>query len=84
MVGVPREKWIERPITFFFLNETQLPRTAPVLRVHLTSHGIARWWLLHEFIALAASPKTGIGKFDKERFGHGFAGYRLQCRMASD
>lgn len=82
VVGAPHEKWIERPLAFIVVNEQAPFPSEADLRDHLTAHGIARWWLPDEFIALPSLPKTGVGKFDKKRLRSDLETYRQTGRRA--
>jgi fatty-acyl-CoA synthase len=65
VVGVPDEKWGERPLATVVLKEGS---TASVeeLREFL-SDKMARWQLPERWSFIEAVPKTSVGKFDKKR-----------------
>ncbi len=69
VVGVPHEKWEERPIALV------VPRpgeeiSESELREHLMKSveegEILKWWIPDKFILTGEIPKTGTGKFDKK------------------
>lgn len=66
VVGMPHEKWVERPIAFVTLQGGEEQPSADELRQHLLDHNIAKWWLPDRFIVVETLPKTGVGKFDKK------------------
>ncbi len=82
VVGAPHEKWIERPLAFMVLDKTVAMPTDAELRHHLSVHGIAKWWLPDDFIALSALPKTGVGKFDKKQLRQNLESYRTEGQRA--
>jgi len=72
VVGVPHEKWIERPIACVVLREGQQIAEAE-LRSWLGER-VAKWWIPDRILFIDAIPRTGVGKFRKrdlrERFAH--------------
>ena len=67
VVGVPDERWQERPLAAVVLKEgvTADPATAEALRAWL-SERVVRWWLPERWAFVAAVPRTGVGKYDKK------------------
>jgi fatty-acyl-CoA synthase len=65
VVGVPDERWGERPLATVVLREGTTV-TAAELRDFL-SGSIARWQLPERWAFIEAVPKTSVGKFDKKR-----------------
>jgi fatty-acyl-CoA synthase len=64
VVGVPDEKWQERPLACV------VPRpgesvSAEQLRDFLTDR-VVKWWLPERWAVIEAVPKTSVGKFDKK------------------
>jgi fatty-acyl-CoA synthase len=82
VVGAPHDKWIERPVAFLVLDPDAAVPSDQSLRAHLTEHGIAKWWLPDEFIALPALPKTGVGKFDKKKLRAEMDAFRREGTVA--
>lgn len=65
VIGVPDERWLERPVAFVVARDEGDPPTAEELRSFLAER-FARWWLPDRFELVAEIPKTGVGKFDKK------------------
>jgi fatty-acyl-CoA synthase len=64
VVGVPDEKWTERPLATVVVKEGTTV-TAEDLRDFLGAR-IARWQLPERWAFIDAVPKTSVGKFDKK------------------
>jgi fatty-acyl-CoA synthase len=64
VVGVPDEKWSERPLATVVLREGATV-TVEELRDFL-SEKVARWQLPERWSFIEAVPKTSVGKFDKK------------------
>ena len=64
VVGVPDEKWSERPLASVVLREGATA-TADELREFLAGR-VARWQLPERWAFIEAVPKTSVGKFDKK------------------
>ncbi len=71
VVGVPDDKWGERPLATVVLREGATA-TAEELRIFL-SDKIARWQLPERWSFIDALPKTSVGKFDKKRLRSSYA-----------
>ncbi|GAB3565709.1 long-chain fatty acid--CoA ligase [Amycolatopsis endophytica] len=65
VVGVPDEKWDERPLVAVVVREGQSV-TAEELREFL-SDKVAKWQLPEHWTFVDEVPKTSVGKFDKKR-----------------
>jgi fatty-acyl-CoA synthase len=65
VVGVPDERWGERPLATVVIREGA-HATVDELRDFLSSH-VARWQLPERWAFIEAVPKTSVGKFDKKR-----------------
>jgi acyl-CoA synthetase (AMP-forming)/AMP-acid ligase II len=65
VVGVPDERWGERPLATVVLREGATA-SADELREFLGST-VARWQLPERWAFIEAVPKTSVGKFDKKR-----------------
>ncbi|MFJ8915390.1 long-chain fatty acid--CoA ligase [Amycolatopsis sp. NPDC102389] len=65
VVGIPDEKWDERPLVAVVLKEGQQV-TAGELREFL-SDKVAKWQLPENWTFVDEVPKTSVGKFDKKR-----------------
>jgi fatty-acyl-CoA synthase len=64
VVGVPDEKWGERPLASIVLREGATADFES-LRAHLAEH-VAKWQLPERWAVIDAVPKTSVGKFDKK------------------
>lgn len=65
VVGVPDERWQERPLAAVVV-EQDASATAEELRKHL-SDKVARFWLPERWTFIDEVPKTSVGKFDKKQ-----------------
>jgi fatty-acyl-CoA synthase len=65
VVGVPDERWGERPLATVVIREGA-STTIEELRAFLTS-SVAHWQLPERWAFIEAVPKTSVGKFDKKR-----------------
>ena len=63
VVGVPDEKWGERPLAIVVLTDGD-PVDAAELRGFLSGR-VARWQLPERWTFISEVPKTSVGKFDK-------------------
>jgi fatty-acyl-CoA synthase len=64
VIGVPDERWGERPLAAVVLLPDAAPVTADELRAYL-SERIPRWQLPERWAFIAEVPKTSVGKFQK-------------------
>ena len=71
VVGVPDERWGERPLATVVLREGRTA-TAEELREFLGG-SIARWQLPERWAFIESVPKTSVGKFDKKRLRAAYA-----------
>ncbi|KAA9149271.1 long-chain fatty acid--CoA ligase [Amycolatopsis acidicola] len=65
VIGVPDEKWDERPLVAVVLRQGQQV-TAAELREYLADK-VAKWQLPEHWTFVEEVPKTSVGKFDKKR-----------------
>ncbi|MFF5991889.1 long-chain fatty acid--CoA ligase [Prauserella flavalba] len=65
VIGVPDEKWDERPLVAVVLREGERV-TAEELRTFLQDK-VAKWQLPEHWTFVEEVPKTSVGKFDKKR-----------------
>ena len=65
VVGVPDERWAERPLAVVVLSAGSTPDAPTSLREWLTAR-VARWWLPERWAFIDEIPKTSVGKFDKK------------------
>jgi fatty-acyl-CoA synthase len=64
VIGVPDQKWDERPLACVVLREGAAA-TPKELRDFLAER-VAKWWLPERWAFIAEVPKTSVGKFDKK------------------
>jgi fatty-acyl-CoA synthase len=64
VVGVPDERWEERPLAAVVLKENATI-TARELRDYLRDK-VVRWWLPERWTFIDEVPRTSVGKFDKK------------------
>ncbi len=64
VVGVPDERWAERPLAVVVVAEGEQPE--PDELVDFLSSRVARWWLPERWAYVEELPKTSVGKFDKK------------------
>ncbi|HZA09139.1 fatty acid--CoA ligase [Mycobacterium sp.] len=81
VVGVPDDRWQERPLVAVVLKE-QAEVTAAELRNYLRDR-VVRWWLPERWTFIDQVPRTSVGKFDKKVIRAQYAedGYDVvECR----
>ncbi len=64
VIGVPDERWDERPLVVVVAAEGADPQPAEILS--FLSGRVARWWLPERWAFAPEIPKTSVGKFDKK------------------
>jgi fatty-acyl-CoA synthase len=64
VVGVPDERWQERPLAVVVLNEGA-DATPQQLRKFLADK-VVRWWLPERWTFIDQVPRTSVGKYDKK------------------
>jgi fatty-acyl-CoA synthase len=73
VIGVPDEKWEERPLACVVLREGT-KADPPGLSAFLADR-VAKWWVPERWTFIQEIPKTSVGKFDKKvlraRYGEG-------------
>jgi len=75
VIGVPHEKWSERPLACVVLKPGQTTTREDVLA--FLEPKFARWWLPDDVVFLEEIPKTSVGKFDKKVLREDFKGHQL-------
>ena len=73
VVGIPDEKWQERPLASVVVREGA--RVTPAELREFLSETVAKWQLPDAWTFIEAVPRTSVGKFDKKvirrRYGEG-------------
>lgn len=65
VIGVPDEKWQERPLAVIVAHEGRGP--TPAQLSEFLEGKVAKWWLPERWCFVSEVPKTSVGKFDKKR-----------------
>ncbi|WP_184816563.1 long-chain fatty acid--CoA ligase [Actinophytocola algeriensis] len=65
VIGVPDEKWSERPLVAVVLRSGE--KTTPAELQSFLSDKVAKWQLPENWTFIDEVPKTSVGKFDKKR-----------------
>jgi fatty-acyl-CoA synthase len=78
VIGVPQEKWIERPVACVVLRPNTTA-TEDELKTFLADH-VAKWWVPDRVVFLEAIPRTGVGKFLKRDLREKFAGLLAETK----
>ncbi len=82
VVGIPDEKWQERPLASVVLREGATVKPAE-LRDFLTE-SVAKWQLPDAWTFIEAVPRTSVGKFDKKVIRKWYADGDLEVSTAQD
>ncbi len=64
VIGVPDEKWDERPLACVVLKEGA--QTTPEQLRGFLAERVAKWWVPERWAFIDEVPKTSVGKFDKK------------------
>jgi fatty-acyl-CoA synthase len=81
VVGVPDERWDERPLATVVLRPGS-SATGEELREFLRSR-VAGWQLPARWAFIEAVPKTSVGKVDKKRVRASYADGALEVRQVA-
>ncbi|QHE74089.1 fatty acid--CoA ligase (plasmid) [Rhodococcus sp. ZPP] len=65
VIGVPDEKWQERPLAVIVVREGR--EITPAQLREFLEDKVAKWWLPERWSFVSELPKTSVGKFDKKR-----------------
>ncbi len=82
VVGIPDEKWQERPLASVVLREGATVKPAE-LREFLAA-SVAKWQLPDAWTFIEAVPRTSVGKFDKKVIRKWYADGELDVSSARD
>jgi fatty-acyl-CoA synthase len=75
VIGVPHEKWVERPLACVVLKPGENLTKDDVLE--FLAPRVAKWWLPDDVVFIDEVPKTSVGKFSKKTLRERFADYHL-------
>jgi fatty-acyl-CoA synthase len=78
VVGVPDERWDERPLACVVLRDGE-SATVDDLKGFLADR-VAKWWLPERWAFIEEVPKTSVGKFDKKVLRARYADGELQVQ----
>ena len=79
VVGVPDERWQERPLAVVRLREGSA--TTPEELGAFLAGRVARWWVPERWAFVGEVPRTSVGKYDKKVVRAMYAEGRLQVRQ---
>ncbi|HTB96759.1 MAG TPA: long-chain fatty acid--CoA ligase [Terracidiphilus sp.] len=83
VIGVPDEKWDERPLACVVPMKDVLLDLA-ALRAYLATR-VSRWWIPERWAFITEVPKTSVGKFDKKALRAAYAkGQIVEIRSTGD
>ncbi|WP_335999271.1 long-chain fatty acid--CoA ligase [Halorientalis halophila] len=77
VVGVPHERWQERPVAFIVPTEGTDPDVLADELREMISADYPKWWLPDDFIQIDEVPKTATGKFSKKDLREEYADENL-------
>ena len=75
IIGVPHEKWVERPLACVVVKPGETLTKDEVLE--FLAPRIAKWWLPDDVVFIDEVPKTSVGKFSKKTLRERFADHVL-------
>jgi 3-(methylthio)propionyl---CoA ligase len=74
VIGIPHEKWDERPLLVILPKEGETPSKDDVLA--FLDGKIAKWWMPDDVVLVGEIPHTATGKIRKKTLRESFADYR--------
>jgi fatty-acyl-CoA synthase len=80
VIGVPHQKWAERPLMIVVLNDGEYVDKAGLLEF-LSGH-VAKWWLPDDIVFVDEIPHTATGKISKVALRETFEDYQLPTEGA--
>jgi fatty-acyl-CoA synthase len=75
VVGVPHEKWVERPLACVVVKPGETVTKEEILS--FLEPRVAKWWIPDDVVFIDEVPKTSVGKFSKKTLRDKFADYAL-------
>ena len=82
VVGIPDEKWQERPLASVVLREGS--EVTPAELREFLADTVAKWQLPDAWTFIKAVPRTSVGKFDKKVLRRQYGEGELDVRRAHD
>jgi fatty-acyl-CoA synthase len=82
VVGIPDEKWAERPMASVVLREGA--EVTPAELREFLSYKVAKWQLPDAWTFIDAVPRTSVGKFDKKVIRRWYADGELEVSSARE
>jgi fatty-acyl-CoA synthase len=76
VVGIPHEKWGERPLACVVLKDLSQPAGKDEL-LQFLSERVVKWWVPDDVVFLPEIPKTSVGKFLKRSLREQFQRHYL-------
>jgi fatty-acyl-CoA synthase len=76
VVGVPDERWNERPVACVVKKPDQEVTKEEL--IEFLSPRFPKWWLPDDVVFVAEIPKTSVGKFDKKVLREDFRGHKIE------
>ncbi|MGH8964062.1 MAG: AMP-binding protein, partial [Actinomycetes bacterium] len=80
VVGIPDEKWQERPLASVVLREGA--STTPAELREFLAESVAKWQLPDAWTFIKAVPRTSVGKFDKKVLRRQYGEGELDVKLA--
>jgi len=77
VIGVPSEKWTERPMACVVLKPDFVGNVEEKEILGFLATRVAKWWIPDEVVFVDAIPKTSVGKFAKRFLRERFQGKRF-------
>ena len=77
VIGIPHEKWQERPLACVVLKEAYKGKVSKEEILDFLRDKVARWWIPDDVVFLEAIPKTSVGKFNKKQLRQMYAEGKL-------
>lgn len=75
VVGIPHEKWDERPLACVVLKESFKGQDLKEELLQFLQPQFAKWWLPDDIVFLDEIPKSGVGKFLKRQLREQWQGH---------
>ncbi len=75
VIGVPSERWSERPLACVVVREGEQVTRQEVLE--FLAPQFPKWWLPDDVVVVPEIPKTSVGKFDKKVLREDFKSHAL-------